>query len=65
MSVKDFAQAEYRGAPLVNQLNCRLPKRLSVFLRTAALIDGVPESTLVRYALTRWAEAQGYDSNGA
>ena len=64
MTVHQFAQAEYRQAPLVDAMNCRLPKRLAVFLRTAALVDGVSEAVVMRYALTEWAVRQGYDPYG-
>ena len=64
MTVQQFAQAEYRSAPLVDVMNCRLPKRLAVFLKTSALVDGVSEAVVMRYALTQWAIQQGYDPNG-
>ena len=59
-TVQKFAEKEYLGAPLNTMLHARFPKELAVFLRTAALTEGVSESTVIRYACTLWAKTEGY-----
>ena len=59
-TVQKFAEKEYLGAPLNTMLHARFPQELAVFLRTAALTEGVSESTVIRYACTQWARAEGY-----
>ena len=59
-TVQKFAEKEYLGAPLNTMLHARFPQELAVFVRTAALTEGVSESTVIRYACTQWAKAQGY-----
>ena len=59
-TVQKFAEKEYLGSPLNTMLHARFPQELAVFLRTAALTEGVSESTVIRYACTQWAKAQGY-----
>ena len=59
-TVQKFAEKEYLGAPLNTMLHARFPHELAVFLRTAALTEGVSESTVIRYACTQWARAEGY-----
>lgn len=49
--------------PLNTTLNIRLQQRLSVYLKTFALTEGVGESTVIRYALERFAREQGWDSS--
>ena len=59
-TVQKFAEKEHLGAPLITMLHARFPQELAVFLRTAALTEDVSESTVIRYACTQWAKAQGY-----
>ena len=59
-TVQKFAEKEYLGSPLNTMLHARFPQELAVFLRTAALTEGVSESTVIRYACTQWARAEGY-----
>ena len=59
-TVQKFAEKEYLGAPLNTMLHARFPQELAVFVRTAALTEGVSESTVIRYACTQWAKAEGY-----
>ena len=59
-TVQKFAEKEYLGAPLNTMLHARFPQELAVFVRTAALAEGVSESTVIRYACTQWAKAEGY-----
>ena len=44
-------------------LTCRVQKRLSVFLKSHAMTAKVGESTVIRYALERYAREQGWDSS--
>ena len=64
MTLREFAKMEYRGAPLNTMLHARFPKTLAVFLKSAAMIEGVTESTLIRYACEEWASTQGYSRSG-
>lgn len=59
-TVQKFAEKEHLSAPLNTMLHARFPQELAVFLRTAALTEGVSESTVIRYACTQWARAEGY-----
>ena len=49
--------------PLNTSLNIRLQKRLSMYLKSHALSEGVGESTVIRFALERFAREQGWDSS--
>ena len=42
-TVQKFAEREYLGAPLNTMLHARFPQELAVFVRTAALTEGVSE----------------------
>ena len=64
MTLFEFAQMEYRGAPLNTMLHARFPKTLAVFLKSAAMVEGITESTLIRYACEEWASTQGYSRSG-
>ena len=59
-TVQEFTEREYLGAPLNTMLHARFPQELAVFVRTAALTEGVSESTVIRYACTLWAKTEGY-----
>ena len=61
MKLIEYAENCYRGEPLTNKLFARIPKRLSVWIETQALIDGVNTSVITRYALEKYASANGYD----
>jgi len=60
VSLHEFAEQESRGAPLKTMVHARFPKPLAVFLKTAALTEGVSESTVLRYAVEKWATSQGF-----
>jgi hypothetical protein len=45
-------------------VHARFPKPLAVFLKAAALTEGVSESTMVRYAVEQWATAEGFSRTG-
>lgn len=61
VSLKEFRKRSVE--PLNTTLNIRLQKRLSMYIKTVALVEGVGESTVIRYALERFAREQGWDSS--
>jgi hypothetical protein len=60
VTLHEFAQRESRSAPLKTMVHARFPKPLAAFLKTAALTEGVSESTVLRYAVEKWATSQGF-----
>ena len=62
MNLQEYAQQEYKGAPLTMMVHTRFPQPLSVFVKTAALTSNVPESVVIRYAVRQWAESQGFNA---
>jgi len=64
MTLQQYAAKEYRGSPLNTPIHARFPKTLAVFLRSAALTEGVTESTVIRYACEQWANSQGFSRTG-
>jgi len=64
MNLQYFARNEYKGAPLNVMVHARFPKTLAVFLKAAALTEGVSESTVVRFAVERWAASEGFSRTG-
>jgi len=63
MTLQEYSRQEFMGAPLTTMVHARFPKPLSIFLRTAALTEGVSESTVIRYACRQWAESQGFNAS--
>ena len=61
MSLSDFKKKPTED--LNSMLTCRVQKRLSVFLKSHAMTAKVGESTVIRYALERYAREQGWDSS--
>ena len=61
MKLAEYAENSYKGEPLTNKLFARIPKRLSVWIEAAALCEGVSSSVITRYALEKYASANGYD----
>ena len=61
MKLAEYAENSYKGEPLTNKLFARIPKRLSVWIETAALCEGVSSSVITRSALEKYASANGYD----
>ena len=62
-TVQKFAEKEYLGAPLKTMLHARFPKPIVSFVKTTALVEGVSESTVLRFALEQWATAQGFSEH--
>ena len=44
-------------------LHARFPEPIVSFVKTTALIEGVSESTVLRFALEQWATAQGFSEH--
>jgi len=61
---EEFLELE-RHTPLAAFSAVRLPKRLSMFVKTHALIKNSSESAVIRFALEQWATKEGYDRAGA
>ena len=61
MKLAEYAENSYKGEPLTHKLFARIPKRLSVWIEPAALCEGVSSSVITRYALEKYASANGYD----
>ena len=64
MDKADYYKADVEGAPLVDAMHIRVPKRLATFIKVQALIDQVDPSKVARRFLTRSAVEEGYDPNG-
>lgn len=60
VTLREFAQQEYMGAPLTEMVHVRISKPLAVFLKATALSEGLSESTVVRFACQQWASSEGY-----
>ena len=62
MTLLEYYQQEFLGAPLTTMVHARFPRPLTVFIKTAALTSNVPESVVIRYAVRKWAESQGFNA---
>ena len=62
MILLEYSQQEFLGAPLTTMVHARFPRPLTVFIKTAALTSNVPESVVIRYAVQKWAESQGFNA---
>ena len=63
MNIKEYAEQSYKGAALNAKQFARIPTRLSVFIETYALANGVSSSDITRHALEKYCSANGYDSH--
>tara|TARA_R100000773_G_C4200415_1_gene103099 strand:- start:647 stop:877 length:231 start_codon:yes stop_codon:yes gene_type:complete len=61
MDIKEYAEQSYKGAALNAKLFARIPTRLSVWIETFAMANGVSSSDITRHALERYCHANGYD----
>ena len=61
LNIKDYVEESYKGAPLNAKLFARIPARLSVWVETFALANGVSASDITRHALERYAANEDYD----
>ena len=63
MSIQTFAKREKRQGSLTSVLHARCPEPIVSFVKTTALVEGVSESTVLRFALEQWAAAEGFTEN--
>ena len=63
MSIQAFAKREKRQGSLTSVLHARCPEPIVSFVKTTALVEGVTESTVLRFALEQWATAQGFSEH--
>lgn len=63
MSIQAFAKREKHHGPMTSVLHARCPEPIFSFVKTTALVEGVSESTVLRFALEQWATAQGFSEN--
>ena len=61
MDIKEYTEETYKGAPLNAKLFARIPSRLSVWIETFAIANGVSASDITRHALERYAANQDYE----
>ena len=63
MSIQAFAKQEKHQGPMTSVLHARFPEPIVSFVKTTALVEGVSDSTVLRFALEQWATAQGFSEN--
>ena len=61
---EEFERRDVAGAIHTDAMHIRMPKRLAVFIRTLALIDGTDSSKIARRFMTNGAMEEGYDPDG-
>ena len=61
---KEFNRRDVAGAIHTDAMHIRMPKRLAVFIKTLALIEGPDSSKDARRFLTISAVEEGYDPDG-
>ena len=63
MSIQAFARREKHQGPMTSVLHARFPEPIVSFVKTTELVEGVSDSTVLRFALEQWATAQGFSEN--
>ena len=63
MSIRTFARREKHQGPMTSVLHARFPEPIVSFVKTTALVEGVSESTVLRFALEQWATAEGFSEH--
>ena len=63
MSIQAFARHEKHNGPMNAVLHARFPEPIVSFVKTTALVEGVSESTVLRFALEQWPTAQGFSEH--
>ena len=58
---RDYYRSEYMGAPHVDHINFRCPKRLAAWLRMTAMDEGRDTSMILRRLLTWAAIKEGFN----
>ena len=64
MDKEEFDRRDVGGAIHTDAMHIRMPKRLAVFIKTLALIEGSDASKIARRFLTIQAVEEGYDADG-
>ena len=63
MSIQAFAKREKYQGPMTSVLHARFPEPIVSFVKTTARVEGVSESTVLRFALEQWATAEGFSEH--
>ena len=63
MSIRTFARREKHQGPMTSVLHARFPEPIVSFVKTTALVEGVSDSTVLRFALEQWATAEGFSEH--
>ena len=63
MSIQAFARREKHQGPMTSVLHARFPEPIVSFVKTTALVEGVSESTVLRFALEQWAPAEDFSEH--
>ena len=63
MPIRTFARREKHQGPMTSVLHARFPEPIVSFVKTTALVEGVSESTVLRFALEQWATAEGFSEH--
>ena len=63
MSIQAFAKREKHHGPMTSVLHARFPEPIVSFVKTTALVEGVSDSTVLRFALEQWAAAEGFSEH--
>ena len=61
---EELSRRDVAGAIHTDAMHIRMPKRLAVFIKTLALIEGSDSSKIARRFLTLSAVEEGYDPDG-
>ena len=61
---EEFNRRDVAGAIHTDAMHIRMPKRLAVFIKTLALIEGSDSSKIARRFLPLSALEEGYDPDG-
>jgi hypothetical protein len=61
---EEFNRRDAVGARHTDAMHFRMPKRLAIFIKTLALIEGSDSSKIARRFLTNGAMEEGYDPDG-
>ena len=64
MDKEEFNRREVTGAPLVDAMHIRMPRRLLTFIKTLAMVEASDPSKVARRLLTTSAVEEGYDPDG-
>ncbi len=64
MDKDEFNRRDTAGALHTDAMHIRMPKRLAIFIKTLALIEGSDPSKIARRVLTQSAMEEGYGPNG-